>query len=246
MLVSKKYLTLPAERDVPWKLRSLWDGLYPVTQVLTNDEGRAFAYKLELPVHVKRAGLHDVFSVNKLVKYKDGSKWPSQKQSTIPETEMIEGQREHCVKAIRGHRTAKKPGRPKKGQSTQYERQYLVEWEGLHEGHTEWRNTEKLNRGGILRHWKEYEQALYEKDPASVSQEALKLIPSLQKGGDVEDKTKIWKHQIPHYLSASRSASQNTKRAANLTSRLPSWHQATTSKLQPWSQIQETYENPHG
>ena len=165
MLVSKKYLTLPAERDVPWKLRATWDGPYPITKVLTNDEGRAFAYKLELPIHVKRAGLHDVFSVNKLIKYKDGSKWASQKRDTIPEPEMVEGQREHYVKSILDHRESKRKGKPKKGQPQQYQREYLVQWEGMHEGHIEWRTAEKLNQGGLLHHRKEYEQSLYDNKP---------------------------------------------------------------------------------
>eukprot|EP00959_Pyramimonas_sp_CCMP1952_P227444 4755452-Pyramimonas_sp.AAC.1 len=50
LLVSKKHLTLPAERDLPWKLRALWDGPYEVEQVLRNDKGDAFAYRLKLPV----------------------------------------------------------------------------------------------------------------------------------------------------------------------------------------------------
>ena len=32
LLISKKHLSLPMDRDVPWKLRSLYDGDYPVTR----------------------------------------------------------------------------------------------------------------------------------------------------------------------------------------------------------------------
>ena len=175
LLVSKKHLTLPAERDVPWKLRSLWDGPYKVIKVLRNEDNKAFAYRLELPVHVKRTGLHDVFTASKVVKYVEGNKWPSQ-QTVVPDTVIVEGQREHEVERIISHRDVLPRGRPPRGQSKQPRREYLIAWKGLPLGHAQWRTVEKLNRGGILQHWKEYETALLRKDPVLASKEAIRLL----------------------------------------------------------------------
>jgi len=49
LLISRKHLSIPADRDVPWKLRALYDGDYPVIKVLSRPDGTAFAYQLKLP-----------------------------------------------------------------------------------------------------------------------------------------------------------------------------------------------------
>ena len=177
LLVSKKHLTLPVDRDLPWKLRALWDGPYKVVKVLKTDEGKPFAYKLELPVHVQRTGLHDVFTAEKVVKYRGGSRWPSQ-QVTVPEPVMVEGQREHYVERIIRHRDRQPRGRPKRGEVKKPVREYLVKWTGLPTSEAEWRTVDKLNRGGILDKWREYELQLQTKDPNLISDEARRLLLS--------------------------------------------------------------------
>eukprot|EP00959_Pyramimonas_sp_CCMP1952_P276866 5787303-Pyramimonas_sp.AAC.1 len=168
-------MTLPVDRDLPWKLRSLWDGPYKVIKVLKDEQEKAFAYQLELPVHVKREGLHDVFTVNKLVKYRGDTPWPSQ-QVTIPEPEIVEGKREFYVDRILRHRDVAQRGRPKQGQPRQTRREYLVTWQGMPEGEAQWRPVEKLNTGGgYLGAWKDYEKALLNQDPQLASQEARRL-----------------------------------------------------------------------
>eukprot|EP00959_Pyramimonas_sp_CCMP1952_P131862 2756856-Pyramimonas_sp.AAC.1 len=129
------------------KLRSLWDGPYKVVKVLRGKEGKPFAYQLELPVHVKREGLHDVFTVNKLVKYRGDTPWPSQ-QVTVSEPEIVEGKRKFYVDRIIRHRDVAQRGRPKQGQPRQSRREYLVTWQGMPEGEAQWRPVEKLNTGG--------------------------------------------------------------------------------------------------
>ena len=184
LLVSKKHMTLPADRDLPWKLRSLWEGPYTVTRVLKDDGDKAFAYKLDLPVHVKRTGLHDVFSADRVVKYRGESRWPSQ-QENVPETVMVEGQREHFVEKILRHRDVKPPGRVRRGEVKRPRREYLVKWEGLPLGEAQWRTVEKLNRGGILGAWRTYERDLGNKDPQLMSEEARQLL--VTGGFDTDD-----------------------------------------------------------
>eukprot|EP00959_Pyramimonas_sp_CCMP1952_P188206 3935788-Pyramimonas_sp.AAC.1 len=178
LLVSKKHLTLPVDRDLPWKLRSLWDGPYKVIKVLKDEQEKAFAYQLELPVHVKREGLHDVFTVNKLVKYRGDTPWPSQ-QMTIPEPEIVEGKREFYVDRILRHRDVAQRGRPKQGQPKQTRREYLVTWQGMPEGEAQWRPVEKLNTGGgYLGAWKDYEKALLNQDPQLASKARGRQLPT--------------------------------------------------------------------
>eukprot|EP00976_Prorocentrum_cordatum_P094167 1189682-Prorocentrum_minimum.AAC.1 len=129
--VSKKHLTLPAERDLPWKLRALlWDGPYKVEQVLKDEEGTAFAYRLKLPQNVD---IHNVFSSDRLVKYRGDTKWPSQQTHNKLETVEVEGLHEHVVERIIKHRDAMPPCRAKKrGQhEKKIRRYYLVQWIGL-------------------------------------------------------------------------------------------------------------------
>ena len=171
LLVSKKHLTLPAERDLPWKLRALWDGPYKVEQVLKNEEGTAYAYRLKLP---QKVGIHNVFSSDRLVKYRGDTRWPSQ-QVHKPETVEVEGVQEHVVERIIKHRDAMPPGRAKKGQEKKIRRYYLVQWAGLPLSEAQWRTVEDLNRGAILRKWLEYERALLQQNPALASEEARRL-----------------------------------------------------------------------
>ena len=175
LLVSKKHLTLPADRDLPWKLRSLWEGPYRVIKVLKGEDGQAFAYKLELPVHIARTGLHDVFTADRVIKYRGDSQWPSQ-QTVVPTPEVVEGQREHYVEKILRHRDVLPRGRAKAGQPKQLQREYLVKWEGLPLGEAQWRTTAKLNRGGVLKHWRDYEEALMSQDPQLASEEAKRFF----------------------------------------------------------------------
>eukprot|EP00976_Prorocentrum_cordatum_P062841 1176874-Prorocentrum_minimum.AAC.5 len=186
MWISKKHLTLPADRDLPWKLRSLWEGPYRVIKVLKGEDGQAFAYKLELPVHVTRTGLHDVFTADRVIKYRGDSQWPSQ-QMVVPAPEIVEGQREHYVEKILRHRDVLPRGRAKAGQPKQLQREYLVKWEGLPLGEAQWRTTTKLNRGGVLQHWRDYEKALMSQDPQLASDEAKRffLDEGVERGGGV-------------------------------------------------------------
>eukprot|EP00976_Prorocentrum_cordatum_P098075 1191254-Prorocentrum_minimum.AAC.1 len=186
LLVSKKHLTLPADRDLPWKLRSLWEGPYRVIKMLKGEDGQAFAYKLELPVHITRTGLHDVFTSDRVIKYRGDSQWPSQKM-VVPAPEVVEGQREHYVEKILRHRDVLPRGRAKAGQPKQLRREYLVKWEGLPLGEAQWRTTAKLNRGGVLQHWRHYEKALMSQDPQLASDEAKRffLDEDVERGGGV-------------------------------------------------------------
>jgi hypothetical protein len=93
MLLSRKHLSMPYDRDVPWKLRSQYDGDYPITKVHSRTDGRAYAYKLALPDKVVKRGLHDVFAPEKLAKFRGPSRWPSQ-QKVQEETQEVEGQNE--------------------------------------------------------------------------------------------------------------------------------------------------------
>jgi hypothetical protein len=40
LLISRKHLSIPADRDVPWKLRALHHGDYPVIKVLSRPDVR--------------------------------------------------------------------------------------------------------------------------------------------------------------------------------------------------------------
>lgn len=184
LLVSQKHLTLPKDRDTPWKLRALYDGPYEVTKVLKNEEGKAFAYKLNLPAHLKQApyNLHDIFSARKVVKYRGDSPWESQKQEECPEPVKVEGIREHFVEAITEHRDILCRGRTKKGQPRKTKREYLVKWVGLHAGHNQWRSLQKLNNGGENIIWREYEKNLYKQNPSSMIPEARHLITTTKNG----------------------------------------------------------------
>ena len=154
LLLSKKHLTLPAERDTPWKLRALYDGPFPVEEVIRNEEGRIVAYKLDLPTHVKKTGLHPVFTVDKLLPYRKSGRWPSQ-QVHQPPTQEVDGVHEHVVSRILDH--ADRYCRRQRRRV----RHYLVEWAGQGLGQAQWRTALDLNRGPVpLKHWVEYEAAL--------------------------------------------------------------------------------------
>ena len=176
LLVSKRHLTLPVDRDTPWKLRSLFEGPYKITKVFRNhDEGEAYSYEVDLPKHVTDSGLHNVFTSNKVVPYRDGSKWASQ-QVHLPTPDTVEGQSEHYVESILKHRDTPVSGRPKKGQARRLKREYLIKWEGLPRGQAQWRTVDKINTGGgVLGQWRAYERALLNQDPALASEEALRI-----------------------------------------------------------------------
>jgi hypothetical protein len=175
LLISKKHLTLPADRDLPWKLRALWDGPYPVTQVLKAEDGTAFAYKVDLPAPVRKTGLHDVFTADKVVKYREDSRWPSQ-QMVVPEPEVVEGEREYYVDRIIRHRDVLPRGRAKRGEAKKRVREYLVLWRGAPVSEAQWRRVEDLNVGGVLGPWRDYEQALMRQDPALLSEDARRVL----------------------------------------------------------------------
>lgn len=175
LLISKKDLSLPAERDVPWKLQALYDGPYKVTKVLNRADGRAYAYQLDLPTKLVDGGLHDVFSPDKLVKYRGQSKWPSQEE-TQKETDIVEGLVEHVVERIWAHRDVLPKG-PVPAIGKQLTREYLIEWRGSTRMEWEWLKVEKLNRGGVLGPWLDYEAAIMRQDPSKATQLALKTVP---------------------------------------------------------------------
>jgi hypothetical protein len=179
-LISKKHLSLPAERDVPWKLRALYDDPYDVTKVLTQTNGRAYAYQLNLPSNLARKGLHDVFSPDKLIKYRGQSGWPSQKE-IAQETDTVEEQTEHVVERIWAHRDALPRG-PAPAGGKRLIREYLVERRGSTRMDWDWLKVESLNRGGILGPWLDYEATIRCQDPAKATQLALDTVP-LHTGG---------------------------------------------------------------
>ena len=184
MLVSRKHLSAPADRDVPWKLKALYDGAYPVTKVLSRPDGRAYAYKLDLPEKAVRGGLHDVFAPEKLVKFRDQSKWPSQQEAKA-ETAEVEGQTEYVVERIRGHRDVFPPGRAPAG-GKRLVREYLVQWQGSARKilDWQWRKVEDLNHGGVLGPWLDYEAAVMRQDPTKVSRLAKEELPLHAGGAD--------------------------------------------------------------
>jgi hypothetical protein len=104
MLLSRIHLSMPHDRDVPWKLRSQYDGDYPITKVHNKADGRAYAHKLALPDKAVKRGLHDVFAPEKLAKFRGPSRWPSQ-QKVQEETQEVGGQR------VRGRKHSKPPRR---------------------------------------------------------------------------------------------------------------------------------------
>jgi hypothetical protein len=128
LLISRKHLSIPADRDVPWKLRALYDGDYPVIKVLSRLDGTAFAYQLKLPPQMIKNGLHDVFSQDNLIKFRGESKFPSQQQD-VEETGIVDGRTEYVVLKIRAHRDVFPRGKaPKEGK--RLFREYLVQWKG--------------------------------------------------------------------------------------------------------------------
>ena len=104
---------------------------------------------------------------------------------------MVEGQREHYVEKILRHRDVLPRGRARAGQPKRLQREYLVKWEGLPLGEAQWRTTAKLNRGGVLQHWREYEKALLRQDPQLASDEAKKLFldEEVEQVGDITEDT---------------------------------------------------------
>jgi transposase InsO family protein len=175
LLISKKDLSLPAERDVPWKLQALYDGPYKVTKVLSRADGRAYAYQLDLPPKLVNGGLHDVFSPNKLVRYRGQGKWPSQEEAQ-KETDVVEGLTEHVVERIWAHRDVLPKG-PIPASGKRLIREYLIEWKGSTRMEWEWLKVEKLNRGGVLGPWLDYEAAIMRQDPSKATQIALETVP---------------------------------------------------------------------
>ena len=199
LLLSKKHLTLPAERDTPWKLRALFDGPYPVEEVIKNEQDEAVAYRLKLPYHVRKTGLHPVFTADKLLPYRGDSRWPSQRPAQ-PKTELVEGVREYKVSRILDHADRWCPRQRRKV------RHYLVEWEGLGRGEAQWRTEKDLNRGPRkLDHWVQYERALREMAGRGGQQPQEHLLslgvevwnpPCAAEGGESEKASEL----IPEYL----------------------------------------------
>lgn len=182
MLLSRKHLSMPHDRDVPWKLRSQYDGDYPITKVHSGADGRAYAYKLALPDKAIKRGLHDVFAPEKLAKFRGPSRWPSQ-QKAPEETQDVEGQKEYTVERIHSHRDVFPPGRAPRG-GKQLHREYLVEWTGGTELDWQWRKVEDLNHGGVLGPWLDYEAAILRRDPSQVSKLAKEELPRHTNSGD--------------------------------------------------------------
>ena len=85
--------------------------------------------------------MHDVFTADRVIKYRGDSQWPSQ-QTVVPTPEVVEGQREHYVEKILRHRDVFPRGRAKAGQPKQLQREYLVKWEGLPLGEAQWNDGE--------------------------------------------------------------------------------------------------------
>ena len=183
LLISRKHLSIPADRDVPWKLKALYDGDYPVTKVHSRPDGSAFAYQLKLPPKMIKNGLHDVFAPDKLVKFRGESKFPSQQQEE-EETAIVDGRTEYVVRRIWAHRVVFPPGRaPKQGK--RLNREYLVEWKGdSSHGSWTWKKVADLNEGGVLGPWLDYEAAILRWDPAKASQLAKDTIPQHTGGAD--------------------------------------------------------------
>jgi hypothetical protein len=117
LLISRKHLSIPADRDVPWKLRALYDGDYPVIKVLSRPDGTAFAYQLKLPPQMIKNGLHDVFSPDKLIKFRGKKERKTSIQ--VPLTTTICGGNRHCRRqdGVRGAKDSGTPGRvpPRQG-----------------------------------------------------------------------------------------------------------------------------------
>lgn len=187
MLLSRKHLSMPHERDVPWKLRSQYDGDYPITKVHSRADGRAYAYKLDLPDKVVKRGLHDVFAPEKLAKFRGPSKWPSQ-QKVQEQSHEVEGQKEYVVECIRSHRDVYPPGKPPQG-GKRLHREYLVKWKGGTELDCQWRKVEDLNHGGVLAPWLDYEAAIMRRNPNNASALAKAELPrhsgSSERGQDI-------------------------------------------------------------
>jgi hypothetical protein len=183
LLISRKHLSIPADRNVPWKLKALYDGDYPVTKVFSRPDGSAYAYKLELPPKMIKNGLHDVFSPEKLIKFRGNSKFPSQ-QLDEEETAVVDGRTEYVVQRIWAHRDVLPRGlAPKQGKSLK--REYLVEWKGdRSRGSWTWSKVADLNQGGILGPWLDYEAAVLRQDPAKASKLAKDTIPQHTGGAD--------------------------------------------------------------
>ena len=128
-------------------------------------------------------GLHDVFSPDKLIKFRGASKFPSQQQD-VEETGIVDGRTEYVVLKIRAHRDVFPRGKaPKEGK--RLFREYLVQWKGdPSKGSWTWKRVEDLNDGGVLGPWLDYEAALMRHDPAKASQSARETIPQHIGGAD--------------------------------------------------------------
>jgi hypothetical protein len=214
MLLSRKHLSMPHDRDVPWKLRSQYDGDYPITKVHSRADGRAYAYKLALPDKAVKRGLHDVFAPEKLAKFRGPSKWPSQ-QKIQEETREVEGQKEYVVECIRSHRDVFPAGRAPPG-GKQMHREYLVKWKGGTELDCQWRRVEDLNHGGVLAPWLDYEAAIMRRDPSKTSTLAKEELPrhtgSADRGQDI----------IPHEMRPrDQRTTSNRPRTTSMTTPAP-------------------------
>jgi hypothetical protein len=182
MLLSRIHLSMPHNRDVPWKLRSQYDGDYLVTTVHSRADGRPYTYKLALPDKAVKRGLHNVFAPEKLAKFRGPSRWPSQ-QKVQEERQEVGGQREYVVERIRSHRDVFPPGRAPRG-GKQLHREYLVEWKRSTGLDWQWRKVEDLNHGGMLGPWLDYEAAFMRRDPSKASKLAKEELPRHTGGAD--------------------------------------------------------------
>jgi hypothetical protein len=140
LLLKSKSITAPVHWGVPVKLRTPYCGPFSVTKVIFADDGLPAAYQLNLPTAWK---CHNVFTVDKLKRYKTSDRWSSRVPRPPPPEVLVKGETEFVVDKILNHRDVKK----KKGRRVIQERQYLTSWVGYDEDYHEWLTEEYLNNG---------------------------------------------------------------------------------------------------
>ncbi len=150
VLLSAKSITGPADRGTLQKLRPQFYGPFPVLEVIHADNGEPAAYRLQLPAHWT---IKDVFNVRRLKAFVGGEAWPSRVDAPAPPSQFVEGQEEHVVERVLGHRWQKK----RRGNKTVVEKEYLLRWAGYGPAYDQWVAERNINVGGVNAAWRQYE-----------------------------------------------------------------------------------------
>jgi hypothetical protein len=135
VLLSTADLRFKASGITP-KLSARWIGPYRIKRKISS-----LAYELDLPPYLR---LHPVFNVTKLKQYRTSEAFDPHRtiEPIRPPPELIDGNEEHEVEAIRDCRKRKYQGRLYK--------QYLVKWKGYPDYENTWEWVDSLDKAEEL------------------------------------------------------------------------------------------------